>query len=551
MGRARPSRWALAAAVLAAAAAIRLAGIQWGLPHTLNADEPHFVDLAVSFGAGTLRPYSLKFPTFWPYLLFAAYLAYFAIWSGFGLRRAVSDFAVRFAWQPGPFYLIARLLAAACSLAAAALIWREESERDRDAPPWAALLLLVSPVIVELAHSAKPDCLLLLCACFGWRWALAFQRSGRTRDLWLAGLGFGGAAASHYTAAPAALTLLAAVVACRKPARWTSMGAAAAAWALGLLVASPYLALDWRRVLEGFADMRSLMAARVFSPTDMFPIVARHGWNFAGAGSIAGLAAVAGAARLWGRDRRRLVVLAAAPLAYVVLLSNYADGGWQRYQMAAFPGWALLAAEGLEWARALLGRGPLASGALAALALGPGLLLDAAMDSRMRLPDTRRAALNWLRENVDEGRTLLLDVPHASPAVAMTREEIDELARKTEKAGSPRARLYRAMAAGHPGGGYRVLRVERRPQDLASGPRHAELSQADALVVDVRPGLAPALAAGAEYAVTTDFGATRESAPDLKRYFDELETRGRLVAVFAPKPGESMGPTLRIFSLRR
>ena len=535
---------------LAAAVALRLAGIHWGLPNTLNSDEPHLVNLAVSFGAGTLRPYALKYPTFWPYVLFAAYGAYFLVWSGFGLRRGVADFAGWFAWHPGPFYLIGRLLSAAFSLAAVALIYREEQEHDPRAVPWAALALAVSPVAVELAHSAKPDCLMFLCACLGWRYALRVQRDGGRRAHWLSGLGFGLAAASQYTAAPAFITLVVAHFLSRQQVRrrWLLEGAAAAV--VGLFLAAPYVLLDWARVVDGMRDMQALMALKSYSARLMVPLVLGNAWNFAGQGSIAGLAALLGLALLLRREAGRALTLAAAPLLYIALLSLQKEGGWARYMLAAFPGMALLAAAGLEWARARF-RSGWATAALLLLFLGPGAAIDVDMDRRMRLADTRAEAAAWLGAHVPPGATLLLDLPHASPDMPMTKAQALELAERTRAAGSPRARLYRGLADAHPGGGYRLLRLQRTARDLASGPRHVRLSQADAPMLDVQPGLSAARAAGVDYVVTSDFGATRAILPELSLFFDELEAQGRLLASFTPRPDESAGPTLRVFALPR
>jgi hypothetical protein len=58
----RPARFWLWATI-GAALALRLFGIMWGLPHAYNADEPHLVNLAVSFGGGSLNPYAFKYPT--------------------------------------------------------------------------------------------------------------------------------------------------------------------------------------------------------------------------------------------------------------------------------------------------------------------------------------------------------------------------------------------------------------------------------------------------------------------------------------------------------
>jgi hypothetical protein len=550
MAASAPRRLApVLAGAAALAVALRLAGLYWGLPNTPNADEPHLVNLAVSFGGGSLRPYALKYPTFWPYLLFAAYGVYFLAWSGFGLRKTVADFAALFAWRPTGFYLIARALAAALSLAGAWLIYRHEREERPRAWPWAAALLAFSPVLIELAHSAKPDCLMFACLCAGWVGALRVLRGGTRADYLLSGAGFGAAVASQFTAAPAVSALVVAHFASPKRPPFLRLAEAAAVSFGTMFMASPFVVIDWRRVLEGMRDMGALMALKSYSFPDMLRQVCANAFAFAGAGSIAGAAALAGAASLWSRDRRRLAVLGAPVLLYILLISRYHDGGWPRYIMGCFPGLAFLAAEGLERARERAGR-PWVTALLAVLALGPGAAVSWQADARMRLPDTRAEAAEWIAAHVPQGAGVLLDLPHASPDLPMTREEAEELAQKTAAAGSPRARLFRALARAHPGGGWRILRVRHTAQDLSSGPRHVELSQADAPVIDLSGGLAPVRAAGVSFVVTSNYGATRATLPQAGRFFDELETQGRLLAAFGPVAGESDGPTLRVFALK-
>ena len=545
-----PRRAALAlAAAVALALGLRLAGLAWGLPNTPNADEPHLVNLAVSFGGGSLRPYALKYPTLWPYVLFASYGAYFLAWSAFGLRRGVADFVALYAWNPTGFYLIARALAAFFSLAGVWLIWKEEWEQDAAAWPWAALLLAFSPVLVELAHSAKPDCLMFFCICLGWRYALRAQREGQRADYWRSGVGFGLAMASQYTAAPACATLVIAHLASKKNPKFKYLLEGAAAAALALFLAAPFVLIDHARVLEGMRDMGALMALKPYRFPDMLRQVLANAFSFAGAGSIAGLAVLFGLAVLLRRDCRRAAALAGPVLIYLVVLARYHDGGWSRYLMGCFPGLALLAAEGLERARARLRR-PWAGAALAVLALAPGIVLSAALDARMRLPDTRAQAAAWISAHVPQGATILLDLPHASPDLVMTREEVEELAARTAAAGSPRARIYRGMARAHPGGGYRLLRVQHTARDLSSGPKHVEASQADNPVAEISGGLSPLRAQGVAYVVTSSYGATRGTLPEAARFFDDLERDGRLLATFAPSEGVSDGPTLRVFQVK-
>lgn len=542
---------AAALALLAGAAVLlRVWGLDWGLPRTYNADEPHLVNLAVSFGGGSLKPYAFKYPTLWPTALFLAYGAYFLLWSAFGLRHGVQDFVGLYAWNPTGFYLIGRSLAALASLAAVGVVWRlEREERGEGSLPWAALLLAFAPVAVELAHSAKPDCLMLLFASAAWYSALRLFREGGRRWHWACGAALGLSMSCQYTALPAGLLLPLAHLLSRKQRRPLWLAEGLVVLALAFLAGTPYALLDLPRFRENLRDFAELARLRELDRPEMSRTILLNMWNFAGEGSVAGLAALAGLLRLVSRDWRRAVLMGAPLAAYFLVLSSNTDGGWTRYLLGAFPGLALLASEGLgRWDRP--GR-PLWTFLLAVLALAPGIGLCAAADRTMTRPDTRAQASAWLRENVPAGSTLILDLPHTGPHVVMAKDQAAELAQRTASAGSPRARLYRAMAETHPGGGYRIYRIQRTPKDLWSNPLQVRLSQADTPTLDVRPGLDPARAVRADYVVLSSYGANPERSPELTSFFEELYREGELVKVFSPAPEEETGPVLRVFRLRR
>lgn len=535
--------WLLAAAV--AALALRLLGVSWGLPQAYNADEPHIVNLAVSFGAGTLKPYAFKYPTLWPYLLAACYGVYFVFWSGFGLLRSPLDFAALYGWEPGNFYLIARLLSAALSTAAVGWILIAERRRRPDGVPWAALLLAFAPVVCELGRSGKPDSLMFFFICAAWNQALAVREGGGPRAYRLCGLFLGLAAASQYTAAPAALILPLAHVVRRGKARAACLGEGALAGAAGFFMGDPYVLLDFPRFWQTVQDMRAM--APLAERTEIVRQVLANAVSFAGPGSAAGLAAFLGAGLLVARDRRLLLLLLMPCLVYGVILGMSPDGGWMRYLLPVFPALALLSAEGLALCERP--RRPLLLLLAAATALVPGLGISWARGKGLTLPDTRVEAGVWLRGNVPPGAGVLLDAPHASPDLPMTREQLLDLVRRAAEAGSPRARLYEAMAARHPGGGWRVYRLKRAAQELRSWPGHVEASQADAPMLDARPGLDVVRAMKVSFVVTTSFGAIPQRAPELSTYFDELPRRARLAASFLPERGRRTGPVIRVYAL--
>lgn len=539
----------LLGAVLAVAAFLRLVGIGWGLPHTYNADEPHILNLAVSFGAGSLKPYAFKYPTLWPYALAVSYGVYFLAWSLFGLRKGVTDFIGLYAWDPTGFYLIGRGLSLALCLLGIWLVSRSEEEsRKKDGRPWAAALLAVAPSLVDTARSAKPDCAMFAFACAAWLFALRIQRKGERKSYWWCGVLGGLALSCQYTAAPLALLVPAAHVFSvrRGKPRWALEGLAL--FGAAFLAGTPFALLDYKSF---WASIQDLIALKTLEPRDKLrtlELVVGNVWTFAGVGAIAGPAAAAGLGKLIAKDRMRAGLFLAVILGYVALLANNPDGGWPRYLFGAFPALALLGAEGLS----LFDRPkrPLVTAILAVMALWPGAVISLDAGIEMTRRDTRELCEDWLVENVPPGRTLLLDLPHASPRVAMTREQLLELGDRARAQHSPRAKLFFGMAATHPGGGYRVLRLSRTARDLYSSPHHVELSQADAPMLDATPGLSAVRKAGVDLVVTTGHGASPERAPELAKFFRELEEQGKLVAAFSPDPGRLAGPVVRVWTLK-
>jgi len=544
-----PWFWA-AAAVVGAAAVLRLTAIAYGLPHTYNADEPHLVNMAVSFGGGSLRPHSFKYPTLWPTMLAGLYGLWFAVWSAFGLRKGPLDFAALYGFAPTGFYLIARLVAALASVAAVIVIARaERSAGKTERWPYGALIIAMAPMLVDLAHSAKPDSFMLLLVAGAWSCALRFQSGGARGWLYAASALLGAACSTQYTAGPAALILPLAWLlrdGGRAPVLWLVQAALFAA--AGFFAGSPFVALDFTRFVADWKDYADLGRLRPHDAAAMAKTVAYNLWTYGGDGSPAGAAAVLGLGLLLWTNARRALMLAIPIAAYALVLANSSDGGWQRYLLGVFPALALLSSEGL----ALLGgANAWRRAALALLVAAPGLFLSGRLVASLALPDTRALSEAWLKENVPAGEAILLDLPHASPRAIPSKEQCLDLAARTAAAGSPRSRLWRAMAERHPGGGYRIYRVQRSAGDLFSSPKHVAASQADGDFLDVRPGLDPVRAVRARWVVTSSIGADPRRARELTAFFSELASGAELVREFAPEPGKTTGPWLRVWKLRR
>ncbi len=538
----------LGAAVLAAG--LRFAALGYGLPHTYNADEPHLVNMAVSFGSGSLRPYSFKYPTLWPTLLAGLYGLWFAFWSAFGLRKGPLDFAALYGFVPTGFYLIARSVSALASFAALFVVARSEiSQKDGARWPYGALILAFAPVLVDLAHAAKPDSLMFLLIAGAWSCALRFQSGGARGWLYAAAVLAGAACSTQYTAAPAALIVpLAWLLRDGKCAPLSWLAQASLLAAVVFFAGSPFIALDFRRFVADWTDYVDLGRQRPRDAAAMAWSVARNLWAYGGAGSPAGAAAVLGLGVLLWRHTRRALFLAVPIGAYFAVLAASPDGGWQRYLLGVFPALALLSSEGLAF---LGGENLWRRGAVAVLVVAPGLFLSGRLVADLTLPDTRAQAETWIKANVPVGETILLDQAHASPRAIPSKEQCADLAVRTAASGSPRSRLWRAMADRHPGGGWRIYRIQRSAGDLISAPRHVAASQADADFLDVRPGLDSVRAVRAHWIVTSSFGADPQHIREFSTFFSELAAGADLVREFSPESGVAMGPRLRVWRLRR
>ena len=532
----RRDRPLVIAVLLGLALLPRLVAITWGLPQVFDADEPYAIDMAVSL-AGSLRPFSFKYPTLWPTLLAACYGAWFMVWSGFGLLRGAADFAAKYAFEPAGFYLIARGLAALCQVGAFVVLARVECPKGDGRWPYGAALLAASPVLVELAHSSAPDSLMLLLVAGACAAALRFQRGGG--KAWLLGSAAlaGLACSAQYTAAPAGLVVpLAWLLRAEGPAPFSWLLSAGLAAVAGFALGTPYALIDYERFAAGWSDSGDLGRLKPHDAAATARMVMKNLWCFGGEGSLGGAAAIIGVLALARKQARRALLLLIPVGVYAVLLSARFDGAAPRYLLGAYPALALLAGEGFSL---LAGSSVWRRGLVAALALAPGLYLAGRYDAELLRPDTRTQAAAWLKETVPEGAVILLDQPHAGPRAFPSKEQCLQLAERAEKLGSPRARLYRAMAAGHPGGGWRIYRIQRAVGDLWSS------------FLDVRPGLDLVRAARVEWVVTTSYGADPHRARELATFFSELAEQADLVREFPSGPGVAAGPWLRVYRLRR
>ena len=147
----------LVLAILVLALALRLKGIGYGLPFSfVNADESTVVPKAAAAARGHLDPQFFFYPSLYFYLAGALYVLAAPVWwlLGRGSLLSLTSFIV----DPGPYFLLARLLSVAMGTASVYLVYRlGRVAFGRPAGLLAALLLAVAPLHVAYSHMAVTD----------------------------------------------------------------------------------------------------------------------------------------------------------------------------------------------------------------------------------------------------------------------------------------------------------------------------------------------------------------------------------------------------------
>ena len=522
--------------ILAVAAALRLYGVDFGLPALNDPDEPLFVMTALEM----LRNHSLN-PGWFGHpgttTLYCLALVSLAV-GGLGIatgRFADGKALMAAAYaDPGIVFLPGRLFIVACGILCVWLTWSLGKRLGGTRLGLiAAAFLAVNAVHIHYSQIIRTDVqatiFMLLCT----RSAIAVAREGRARDYLMAGLWAGLACATKW---PAAIIILNPL--CAGLYRFTldrgelrRLALLPVAALAALLIASPYLLLDYATVMRNLAG-----EARTTHPgATGGGFLANLGWYVGhpllGSFGVAGLALIV--AGTLGTLRRPRIAAAVLPggLAFLIVIGSQALL-WERWIVPLLPFAALAAAAALcwfaDWLRSRLDR-PLRWLELAATSLLLIPMLQAARTGAIeRAVDTRQVASAWIRAHVPPGSSIVVE-----PAAFDLLQGPWRILFPLGSAGCVDAR---AILTGQ----IRYSKVET----LRSGRAVVDLAHVDAAQIPT---------CHADIAILSHYDGYRA---DPAHFRDELGRYalllrgGRQLAEFRPEPGARTGPVVRIVKLR-
>jgi len=360
-------------AILVGAAALRLVGIQYGLPYAslLDPDEQNVVPRAwrMTHGGG-LDPHFFDWPTLVMYL--------------------IAPFQ---AWQGQPSYLTGRLVIVALAVAGVGAAWWLGSVAyGTIAAAIAALVTAVASTHVAFSHAAVTDVPLTTFVTI----ALALLVTGRFE---LAGIAIGLATAAKYPGVLVAVPLV--FVAWRQ---WRRLAVSLTLALAAFFAASPFVFLDggstWSALTRIGREHRRGWLGFEHDHWSGIAFAARL-WD--GLGPVLVIAAVALVVALVKRSYRGDVVLGTFVLAYYASLLPL-HSHFPRYVLPLVPALGALAGRFRALAPVTL------------LLLIVPLAWSIRADARLTRTDTRIVAARWISAHVPKGATIAAESSTAVPS---------------------------------------------------------------------------------------------------------------------------------------
>jgi len=405
---------------MALAAAVRLWGVEFGLPHTLaRPDEDAVFGVARSIATGDLNPHFFSYPSLFLYTVAALYAAYFHLGQLAGWFATEADFIQQSVVHVSGFLLLSRLVSVAAGTATVWILYRMARRLlDATTATVAAALLAVAALHVRDSHFGVTDvtatCLLTGALLFATRLA----ESGSPRDLCAMAVAAGLAASTKYNAAIVALPCLLVLAGLgprhqpRLPRRLPGLVVFGGLALAAFLVVSPYTILDWPAFRD--ALIFEIQHLRTGHGVDLGPGWIAHLTISLGSGLGVEILAlgVIGWIVLAIRDWRTGVFVWSFPVVYYLALGS-GRSVFVRYMVPVVPFLALGAgyavARFATWLTRRVNRPDLRPAAAAALALivaSPSAMRVVRLDRLLSQPDSRLLAARWIESAFPDGASV-------------------------------------------------------------------------------------------------------------------------------------------------
>ena len=396
--------------ILAGALALRLYGLEHGLPFIYHSDESqHFTRYAVAMFDGDLNPHYFQNPATYTYLV------YFAL-----KLHGFDGIAGQYLTDPTEIYEVARIVAVVLSLVGVAAVYSVGRRL------WGAFEGVVAAAVLAFAflpvaysRYALTDVGVLFAVTLAAYAMLKIHEDGARRYYLFAGLGLGLTVAFKFTAGLILVPIIVAIVLRGLKTERTvrelliGVGIVAGVSVLVFFVTNPYFVLDLDEALDELRSQRFSANEEKLGQVDENPFGFYLGsltWGI-GWGAIA--AAAVGLVWELRRNRVRAILLALFPLLLYLYLGSDAARYFARWLMPAYPIFALFAGVAIAGlARSVSPRGAVRAAIVAllvALIMAQPIVANLRTGAVMGRADTRELARNFMLEELPSRTKIVVD----------------------------------------------------------------------------------------------------------------------------------------------
>ena len=532
--------------IFAVALALRIYGLRYGLPAVYNPDEVAIMSRTLAFGKWDFNPHNFLYPSFYFYALFA--------WEGLTAVLAVATRSVEsfgafqreFFLDPTRVFVAGRLLTA---LLGAGTVVATGILGSRLWSPLvgvlAALLLAVAPLHVLNSHYVKHDVpvtflIVLAYLAYARLWNQDLRpRGGSYRDtegvvarhpfnfrsfrleaegsLIAAAALTGMAFSTHYYTIFLAIPLAwaAARGARDRGDAVRRIAIAAAVSGAVFFLLSPFILVEPGTAVRDIRANRQIVVDRAVENVGYLAGLLRYGALLLDSVGLTVLLGVIGVAVFMRRDPRRTLWLLAFPLPFLAFIASTVPAS--RYLVPLVPFIALFAGLAIAelWEKRRLTAQLLFVGAFA-LAGRETLRTDAFI----REMDTRTLALDFIRQHIPAGATILTQ-PYSVP-LEPTADVLREAVARSGRDMPTKTALQIARSP-YPAPAYRLIYLGRGMDVDKLYLPYEQLGVAD-----------PIAALRREHVAFLVLKRYNDGAPAMMTLLTALAGKGRRIAVFSP-----------------
>lgn len=439
--------YGLLTAVILSGLALRVWGINFGLPYIYHPDEPGYVQIAQSiFKTGDLNPHFFNYPSVFFYINALAYIPYYLTGKAIGLFQSPDTIpgVKMLAMGNGQAlmsttFLLGRGVTAifgSVSLVVLFLCGRQLSG-SYTMGLLAALMMAVSPTSVLISHYITPDTFVAFFVLLSLWASIRVLQEGKTWHYAAAGIAIGLSASTKYNAAIIVFCLIAAhALRCgakslKEPRFYFALALSAAAFFLS----TPFALLDHQKFLADLQlEAQHYSTGHAGMEGDSLHWYVSYLWQTEGPVTLAAIAAV-----VWGlyTRSRQVILLSVFPLVYFAFISSFVVRN-DRTLLPLLPFLVLLAscllvslASYAKNQRAIIKRlSFLVVLAFALISLVLPFLRAVESDIHLASPDGRETSRVWINGNLPKGSRIAIE--SYSPYIDTHRFSVESFNRITD-----------------------------------------------------------------------------------------------------------------------